>query len=214
MIKLPNWKTHLEVAKRLSSKLNYDEQNSNLFLLGNIIPDVNNGYIFKDIAHKISHSQTHFDNKNERIYINFYKEYKDLIKSNPIICGYFTHLCTDYIWNNYFYLNLEKLGILESDKNKLKIIKHAIFRKYNNEFIDNKIEIDNYDVAINYIKPIKNVLITESDLIHLKEFVNNQEKDNESIGIDEIIDKLDKLMNQTVVKIEAFLKNREDKYDL
>ena len=38
---LPNWKVHLEIAKKLNKQINFDKEDLNLFLLGNIAPDIN-----------------------------------------------------------------------------------------------------------------------------------------------------------------------------
>ena len=45
---MPNWKTHLELGKRLRKNFDYDNKEYNLFLMGNILPDLNNGYMLKD----------------------------------------------------------------------------------------------------------------------------------------------------------------------
>ena len=56
---MPNWKTHLELGKRLRKNFDYDNKEYNLFLMGNILPDLNNGYMLKDISEKIDHEKTH-----------------------------------------------------------------------------------------------------------------------------------------------------------
>ena len=58
---MPNWKTHLEVAKRLNSKLKLKDNEYIEHLFGNILPDINNAFIVTDISNKISHNITHFN---------------------------------------------------------------------------------------------------------------------------------------------------------
>ena len=45
---MPNWKIHLEIAKRLNKKFNYTQNKLEEFYLGNILPDINNCFIVKD----------------------------------------------------------------------------------------------------------------------------------------------------------------------
>ena len=49
---MPNWKVHLEIAKRLNEKFKYTENQLEEFNLGNILPDINNCFIVKDISKK------------------------------------------------------------------------------------------------------------------------------------------------------------------
>ena len=47
---MPNWKTHLEVDKRLNNKLKLKDNEYIEFLFGNILPDINNAFIVSDIS--------------------------------------------------------------------------------------------------------------------------------------------------------------------
>ena len=58
---MPNWNVHLEVAKRLNKKLRYRKDYLSLFLIGNIMPDINNCFIVKDISKRKNHNYTHFN---------------------------------------------------------------------------------------------------------------------------------------------------------
>ena len=103
---MPNWKIHLEIAKRLNKKFNYTQNKLEEFYLGNILPDINNCFIVKDISTKLEHKYTHYQDEIEiPSYKNFEKIYKNKIYEEPIIFGYYIHLYTDYTWNNYFYTN-------------------------------------------------------------------------------------------------------------
>ena len=46
---MPNWKIHFEIGKRVNEELKFDGEDLNLFLLGNILPDLNNKYIVVEI---------------------------------------------------------------------------------------------------------------------------------------------------------------------
>ena len=69
---MPNWKTHIEFGKRVNKKLNYTDKELELFLFGNLLPDINNGYMIPDISTKIDHEITHYVIEGNYSYINFY----------------------------------------------------------------------------------------------------------------------------------------------
>ena len=50
---MPSWGMHLLVAKKLNEKINIEDYNS--FLIGNLIPDLNNGFVVPDISKKMKH---------------------------------------------------------------------------------------------------------------------------------------------------------------
>ena len=78
---MPNWKTHIEISKQLNKKLNYNDEEFELFAFGNILPDINNGHLVKDVSKIIDHKITHFV-ADKKSYINFYNKYKDIIKED------------------------------------------------------------------------------------------------------------------------------------
>lgn len=45
---MPTWGMHLLVAKKLNKKLKIKDYN--LFLIGNIITDINNGYLVQNVS--------------------------------------------------------------------------------------------------------------------------------------------------------------------
>ena len=129
---MPNWKTHLEVAKRLNNKLKLKDNEYIEFLFGNILPDINNAFIVSDISNKISHNITHFNKDTYKGYSDFYDEYKDYM-NNKVVLGYYTHLYTDYIFNNDFSTKSSTflISIILSPKLLLKSLKSFCFRILN-----------------------------------------------------------------------------------
>ena len=85
-------------------KINIDK---NIFTFGNILPDIPNEYVVKEITHHVSHVRTHFEvdvlivEHMEKRYDlkNFEEKYKSKF-SNPLMLGYYVHLLTDYFWND------------------------------------------------------------------------------------------------------------------
>ena len=55
---MPTWAMHLLTSKKVSKKINI---NSNLFAFGNILPDIPNKFVVKDIRNYIPHSKSHFE---------------------------------------------------------------------------------------------------------------------------------------------------------
>lgn len=109
---MPSWITHLITANKIAEKLKIEEDKKSEFIFGNIMPDILNGFNVK-IENPLSYYETHFAKKVEINGITlpipdidrFKEEYKDILKSNILICGFFTHLLTDYFWNEYVYKN-------------------------------------------------------------------------------------------------------------
>lgn len=201
---MPNWKIHLEVAKKVNKKLEYDGEYLELFLLGNILPDINNGYVVKGISKKLSHTQTHFKNDIDKTYINFYNEYKSCF-NNPLIVGYFVHLYTDYYWTNNYRSKINKISSYDSyTKEERMSLKHNDFKAYNNNFIDNVLNLKHYDLLINNINLIKEVSITKNDLILVNDFLYNQKEYNNKLKFYNS-NELDLLLDKTIIKLNKIL---------
>ncbi len=116
---MPSWPIHIALAK----KLNKDLKLSDDFILGNIIPDVPNGYIITNTKCKETKRFTHFNNNKDNIKSitnieEFLLKYQNKL-NNPIILGYYTHLLTDKYFNDDFYK--------KHVKNKITILKDGTF---------------------------------------------------------------------------------------
>lgn len=174
---LPNWKVHLEIAKKLNKQINFDKEDLNLFLLGNIAPDINNGFIVKEISHIYNHDQTHlYNEKNHSTYTNFYNKYKDILKTNPVAYGYFIHLYTDYLLNQDYHKKCEHENL---DKEECIKVKHKDLKKYDSKYSENIIALDNYQKAVEELQTIDEISINEQDLKKVIEFLEGKEKTND-----------------------------------
>jgi len=99
---MPSWGIHLAIAKKINPYLNI---NKNAYIFGNILPDINNGYVIKEVSKKIKHEKTHYknkENKKAKGYEEFFEKYIDKM-NNPLVIGALTHLLSDYYYNNIFY---------------------------------------------------------------------------------------------------------------
>ena len=85
---MPSWNIHLEVGERLADKLKFAGKKRKEFLLGCLLPDINNGYI-NHVEIEKPHELTHFA-YDEKSSLNFYAKYKrEVDKREPIFLGYF-----------------------------------------------------------------------------------------------------------------------------
>ena len=131
---MPSWNIHLEAGQRLSRKLKFTGTKRQEFLLGCLLPDINNGYINKVKTRK-HHCETHYayDQKSS---LNFYAENREQIKKrDPIFLGYLFHLYTDGFFNYDFYRTIKRdplgEGLNHDQKSK---IKHNDFWIYDTNF--------------------------------------------------------------------------------
>ncbi|MDO5557332.1 MAG: zinc dependent phospholipase C family protein [Clostridia bacterium] len=202
---MPNWKIHIEIAKRLNEKFNYKDIDKELFLLGSVLPDVNNGFIVEDISRKLEHKITHYNTAENPSYIEFYNRYTNEMGKNPLITGYFVHLFTDYFWNNDFYTKYETRGNKELTFKEKQKLKRGDFKRFNNNFHSNFIEMSDFNRMMEQIKKIDEVSITQEDIKKVINFIKTQPKfkneynfytDEELIG----------LLEDTVEEVKLFLK--------
>ena len=134
---MPSWNIHLEAGERLADELKFSGKKRKMFLLGCLLPDINNGYVNRAKVVK-PHSETHFA-YNEKSSLNFYARYKDEVDArDPICLGYLFHLYTDGFFNYEFYRAMDLAGEhseLSVDE-RLKI-KHHDFWIYDGNFEHN-----------------------------------------------------------------------------
>ena len=131
---MPSWNVHLEAGERVARKLKLTGAKRKEFLLGCLLPAINNGYINRVKQRKL-HEETHYA-YNQRSSLNFYAENRRKIEErDPIFLGYLFHLYTDGFFNYDFYRTIKrhKLGEGKTHSEKEKI-KHHDFFLYNTCF--------------------------------------------------------------------------------
>lgn len=115
---MPSWSVHLTVAKKVNKKLGLNED---LFLYGNLIPDVDKGTSITRYEAHYYNEQLSFPTvpQEKMIDINkFLNIYKSQL-SNPLILGYYSHLLTDQFYNEKVYTS----KWVQDDKNNIIGIK-------------------------------------------------------------------------------------------
>ncbi len=195
---MPTWGMHLLTAKKLNKKLKIDDYN--LFLIGNIITDINNGYLVENVLKVIPHKDTHYysekkDEKTGKIMFydveKFIQDNKENLQ-NPLILGYIVHLLTDVYWNDLTYTkhgirdeNGKVIGLklnngqdLLGDGELRRKTKVNDFKIYTNYLYMNKlIDIPQYDEKVYDIaKSIKCISLEKEDIqkaIHYIDVVKN-----------------------------------------
>ncbi|MBR2839863.1 zinc dependent phospholipase C family protein [Candidatus Saccharibacteria bacterium] len=127
---MPGWNIHLEAGERVAKKLKLTGVKRREFLLGCVLPDINNGYINKVKVHK-EHEETHYA-YNQRSSLNFYAENREMVqRKEPIFLGYLLHLYTDGYFNYDFYRTIKRHKMGEGlDHVEKRKIKHHDFWLY------------------------------------------------------------------------------------
>jgi len=195
---MPNWKAHLEIAKRLNEKYKMSILDYQMFMLGSILPDINQGYLVTNVSKIIGHNKTHYGYTDRISYLMFYKLHSSELENNPLIYGYFVHLYTDYIFNKKFY---EKHEHYENDINQLRIDKQSDFKLYENKFISNYLKIDDLDKALDLLKSIEQISITKDDINKSIDYIASDTKvDSEYKICNEA--ELDEVMNKVISNLE------------
>ena len=131
---MPGWNIHLEAGERVAKKLKFTKLSKKEFLLGCILPDINNGYINR-VKRRKHHEETHYA-YNQKSSLNFYAENrKKILEKDPIFLGYLFHLYTDGYFNYDFYRTIKrhKLGE-ELNRDERRELKHHDFWLYDINF--------------------------------------------------------------------------------
>ena len=201
---MPNWRVHLEIAKKANEQLQFNNEDYNLFLLGNIAPDINNGYIVEGISHIYDHGHTHLYNpENHSTYTNFYKKYQDILKVNPIALGYLIHLYADYLLNKDYKAKCEQNHF---DKNEYTKFKHRDLRKYDSKYINNTITLNDYTEAVKELHQIEEIELEEQDLEKVIKFLDNKQTATDTNLEFYTVEELDKEVENITNEIYKFIK--------
>lgn len=197
---MPNWKIHIEVAKRINKFLAFKDEEYDAFLFGNVLPDINNSFVVTPVSKRIPHAQTHFKNQEKSTYEAFAEKYERKLKAkDPLYWGYFLHLFTDYNWNKNYYESVAKTKLKDKDPIELKKIKHHDFKIYNEKYQSNKLNINDLDKFVNKANEIEEISITKEDVEQVQSFLNQKiiSSDNYFFYDEK---RLDQLFSDTITK--------------
>ena len=212
---MPRWGEHFIVANKILERVNFD-LDKNLFLFGNIVPDIQNGHLVKGISNVQYYEVTHYRLDNEKtIYENFYEANYENI-SNPVALGVYAHLILDHLWNEKFHKrrrlgeNGEVIGyfnknneFIETDRKGAMKDKQIDFEKFEGYIFRNyEFDMPKYDEKIlDNCNILKSVDLNDDDIHKTIEYINNLKQ--ESIVKDEnleifSIEELDEYIDYSV----------------
>lgn len=190
---MPSWGIHLTIAKKLAEKLQIEDKNA--FLFGNLLPDVNNGYVIRDVSKLISHDITHYNGQQGKLNDvlpgcnMFYDKYQEKLE-NPVILGCLSHLYTDYYWN---YMTYMKYGIFNQAGNFIgfrlndgkeiycsqeesRIIKTNDFKLFSSYVYQNRLltPVEYQENLLNMAQEIEEVDISGNDIQNTISYIQNK----------------------------------------
>lgn len=193
---MPAWAIHLEVTTKINEKTKFEDKKKNIFLLGNILPDILNGHVIKNISHIVPHKEAHME-KPVRIgdhieyrydLDGFFERYKEKF-DNPFMLGYYTHLLTDFYWNDLTYGQLgifdeskKLIGIRLNDGKEFRGSKEDIRKMKTNDFklfsryiYKNKLaQIPYYDEKmLDYAKDLDWLDLQKSDILEATKYLDD-----------------------------------------
>ena len=187
---MPSWITHLVTATKISK--------NNEYIFANLMPDILQKHIIKDTSKRVNYETTHYTKIENINGINipipdintFYNRYKNEM-NNPIISGYYSHLLTDYFWNEFSYKNYfkqidreknliqiklangEKVELLWDDAVKLKQKDFRIFTKYLHNNMKMILPVYS-DKILEYSKAIKEYSFEEKDIKNTIKYIDKR----------------------------------------
>ena len=180
---MPSWNIHLESGEKLAQKLHFTPEKKREFLVGCLLPDINNGYI-NSPKFVYSHHDTHyaFDEKSS---LNFYADYSEKIRERePIFLGYLFHLFLDGYFNYDFYYNSKHSPITQNlDEDKKRDIKHHDFWLFDTNFHHT---LDLTPEMVEKIVPlanqIKSINVTAEDLLEIDRILKDNHLNDSILG--------------------------------
>jgi hypothetical protein len=204
---MPCWTIHLGIAKKLNEELNLNED---LFYYGNILPDVTktNTYTRRK-SHYYDKARHSLCLEEEIIELNrFIDTYKDNL-TNPLILGYYTHLLTDYYYNNQIYtrsfipdnngivtgirlFNNEIITLEDNSRSARREFKQKDFLNYGKYLYKNNLITLPKDkkIIINNLKYLKPNFITKEEVIERIDYLNSNDFIEYNSNYDESLYKL------------------------
>lgn len=218
---MPSWPVHIAIANKLNKNLNLNDD----FILGNIMPDILDGYVIKP-SNTTEKKKSHYYSKQKINPECFINENKHEL-NNPIILGYLIHLLTDKFYNEatakHFINENNELYVVLNNKTKAPknletfAMKHQDLEKYgqtlvNENKLGKKININNN--TLNNIKALKKFTHTKSDIENtikiINKWINNEININDHHYKLYSKEELDKIYNDCYKYIINYLRKLKE----
>lgn len=204
---MPAWGVHLVTTKEILDRVDIKEKND--FIFGNILPDIENGYLVKGISHTLTHKESHFDQfpltkyDSQDVFLRSYGNKLD----NKVILGYVVHLLTDNLWNKNYYerkviyengkiagVKLTNGQILKGDYDVVRILKQKDYKIYadslfrTSEFVEPVFDKE----LVNKSNEIEIININEDDIKKSIQYIQDEKEKSISSNIDEVYQSFNK----------------------
>ena len=174
---MPKWNTHLYVAEQVNDALKYTGREKEEFLLGNVLPDINNGWLVKNVRKRILHDETHICSENEFAWSHFYEKYKKCIQARkPLYMGYLLHLFTDARMNDDYYEAIKGTWVEKEEKDKQRVLKQEDFGKLDDAIGRNGLVLRNIESDVEALSGINEVDVNADDLKLVNEYLSHEDR--------------------------------------
>lgn len=113
---MSDWNTHLYCAHRVNEALQFQDKELEMFLYGNLLPDINMGWLIH--PNVVMHQEdTHFDALGQEYFwapLRFYEKYeKKIEEKHPLYLGYLFHLWLDVSYMTDFVSRIPMSQMIE-----------------------------------------------------------------------------------------------------
>ncbi len=198
---MPSYLVHTIAGEKLMKHLSLTEEEKNQFFISNLLPDVkekiNTEGLSKEeirnqtqIKKRITHFRTEFNHAFEYPDLNYFlSKYKESVKNDIKVFGYFFHLYTDYYYfKNYLptiitFLDKDENISPRREDNKYVIIKNKNKRMDHEDFWDNT----NKDSLYQEYSRLNKLLVRDYNIqINPKKLQDYIKKKNYKIDIEEV----------------------------
>lgn len=200
---MPAWSVHIVLAKKLKDKYRLSDD----FIVGNVMPDVPNGFVIPNISTVIDYSTTHYNfegpNKLPKINVaKFLEEYQEKL-NNPIVLGVYIHLLTDSYFNEYFYEN-------HVGKNRTAILNDG---SISDEIVPWKLKQEEFNKFGDYLIHLEKLKCKINKLDKTEEYIQALNYSLSSKEIDIVIDKINSFVTKGVNEIPDYRMFKEEELE-
>ena len=196
---MPAWPMHLLIAKTINKKIKLKGNNSNQFIIGNLLPDIYSGHIIDDTSKVLDYELSHYGKvikiNGHDYMLPDYEEYieRNELKGNYVALGYLSHILADYFFNQYSFelkyikddkdqvvaIRNKAYEIIKSNSDMARVTKQNDFKLYSNYILlNNKFKDININNEVEKkAKEIKQINVEYDDLLKMEKYVKNMLKD-------------------------------------
>ncbi len=174
---MPSWPIHVALANKFNKKFNL----GNDFILGNVLPDVLDGFIFSP-SNVTDKNKSHFRVNGRINYDLFLKDYGDKL-DNPIVFGYFVHLLVDKFYNMHTAKDhfvdggvLLSNGVILDKDEKTLFMKQSEYNQYGHVLFENNLlgsKVNFNNKSLENIRSLKHFNYDSSDLDKAIDVINS-----------------------------------------